>query len=279
MQRTTLITDFDNTLYDWFQMWHQSFTAMLREIVRISGIPESILLPEIRAIHQRYGTSEYAFLIEKIPSLQREYPNASLNEVFDDAIHAYRSARIANLKLYPDVRETLVELRARGVMIVLYTDSLAFYTSDRVRRLELDALVDFLFSPPDHEIPGSVTSHTQRDHYRLLHAQHRYLPEGVIKPNPEVLLDIVHDIGRSKDECIYLGDSKMKDIAMAQDAGITDVYAEYGVVQGHPGYPLLRDVSHWTDADVKREKDVADRSVSPTHTIGKFSQMKDFFGG
>lgn len=277
--KTTLITDFDNTLYDWFHMWHQSFTAMLREIARISDIPEKELLPEIRAIHQQYGTSEYAFLIEKMPSLQRLYPAASLNEIFDPAIHAYRSARKANLKLYDGVRDTLVELRAKGVLIVLYTDSLAFYTSDRVRRLELDALIDFLFSPPDHEIPESVTSHTEREGYRLSHAKHLYLPEGVIKPNPEVLLDIVRDIGRAKDECVYLGDSKMKDIAMAQDAGILDVHAKYGVVQDHPGYPLLRDVSHWTDADVKREKETADRVVKPTYTINKFSEITTFFEG
>jgi phosphoglycolate phosphatase len=112
--KTTLITDFDNTLYDWFHMWHQSFKAMLRKIVRISGIPEEELLPEIRAIHQQYGTSEYAFLIEKMPSLQRLYPISSLSEIFDAAIHAYRGARKENLKLYEDVRDTLAELRAKG---------------------------------------------------------------------------------------------------------------------------------------------------------------------
>lgn len=92
-------------------------------------------------------------------------------------------------------------------------------------------------------------------------------------------MDIVRDIGRTANECVYLGDSKMKDIAMAQDAGILDVHARYGVVQDHPGYPLLRDVSHWTDADVKREKEIADRVVQPTHTISKFSEIETFFGG
>ena len=70
MRYTTLITDFDNTLYDWFHMWHQSFAAMLREVERISGIARSELLPQIRAVHQKYGTSEYAFLLEEVPALQ-----------------------------------------------------------------------------------------------------------------------------------------------------------------------------------------------------------------
>src|SRR5205823_442116 len=47
MQHTTLITDFDNTLYDWFHVWYQSFSAMFSEIQRISGIDEAALISEI----------------------------------------------------------------------------------------------------------------------------------------------------------------------------------------------------------------------------------------
>lgn len=273
--KTTLITDFDNTLYDWFHMWHQSFSAMLAEIERISGIDRAILIPQIRAIHQRHGTSEYAFLIEHIPCLQEKFPEKALNEVFDEAIHAYRSARKESLRLYDGVLETLTELAAQGVMIVVYTESLAFYTNDRVRRLGLDNVVDFIYSPPDHAIPGSVTSHTEREKYRLTHAEHRYLKAGEVKPNPEVLRDIVTGIGRAREECVYLGDSPMKDIAMAQDAGITDVFAAYGVSQNRESYKLLQQVSHWPEADVQRE--MTTRHVAPAHTINRFSEIKQFF--
>ena len=98
MRKTTLITDFDNTLYDWFHMWDQSFRPMLAEIVRISGVSEDVLIPEIRRVHQRYGTSEYAFLIEELPSLKGAFPNQNLPEIFDSAIHAYRSARKSSLQ-------------------------------------------------------------------------------------------------------------------------------------------------------------------------------------
>ena len=216
-------------------------------------------------------------MVERLKPLRELFPDQDLKLVFDDAIHAYRSARKKNLELYNGVRETLHDLRSAGVLIVLYTDSLAFYTIDRIHRLGLDELVDFIFSPPDHEIPNSVVTHTRREKYRLAHAQHLYVPEGVIKPNPEVLLDIVREVGRHKDECVYLGDSRMKDVAMAQDAGISDVFASYGVVQNHDGYPLLRNVSHWPDADVQREADPK-RLVVPTHTISQFSEIKQFFG-
>src|SRR5260370_22677081 len=137
MQRTTLITDFDNPLYDWFHVWYQSFSAMVLEIQRISGISEATLIPQIRAIHQKHHTSEYAFLIEELPCLRGKFPDQDLRLVFDEAIHAYRKARKTTLALYDGVTETLLKLKLRGVLIIIYTESLAYYTHDRIRRLGL----------------------------------------------------------------------------------------------------------------------------------------------
>jgi FMN phosphatase YigB (HAD superfamily) len=279
MRKTTLITDFDNTLYDWFHTWYQSFNAMLIEIERISGVPRNELIPEIRQIHQKYGTSEYSFLIEELPVIKTKFAGRDLMQIFDSAVHAYRSARKSSLKLYDGVIETLTELQSSGVMIVIYTESLGYYTNFRVRRLELESLVNFIYSPPDHELPA--THHSGQSGFlesaseTTLKEKHRFVPEGVVKPNPEVLLDIVREIERVASECIYLGDSKMKDIAMAQDAGVTDVLAGYGAVQHQEEYDLLRQVSHWPDTDVRREQEPQARI--PTYTITEFREVKRFF--
>jgi FMN phosphatase YigB (HAD superfamily) len=279
VKRTTLITDFDNTLYDWFHVWYQSFSAMLAEIQRISGIDDTILMPEIRAIHQKYHTSEYAFMIEELPCLKVAFPDQDLRTVFDEAVHAYRRARKATLTLYDGVSETLVNLRSEGILVIIYTESLAFYTHDRIKRLELDDLIDFIYSPADHDIPTGITHYSQREDAVLNHAKHLYIPAGIIKPDPAVLIDIVKEINRPPDECVYLGDSLMKDVAMAQDAGVTDVFAEYGGVQHKDEYELLRRVSHWTDADVQREKQTSKRTVQPSHVISNFAEIRQFFGG
>lgn len=278
MRRTTLITDFDNTLYDWFHVWYQSFSAMLSEIERISGIDQATLLPEVREIHQKYHTSEYAFLIEELPCLKQKYPDQDLRTVFDEAIHAYRKARKANLALYEGVFKTLSDLRSQGILIIIYTESLAYYTHDRIKRLGLDELVDFIYSPADHDIPDGMTRYLNREDAALTHAKHLNIPAGVIKPDPAVLIDIVQAIGRPATECIYVGDSLMKDVAMAQDAGIADVYAEYGRVQDKAEYVLLQRVSHWTEADVQRERETSKRTVQPTHAISKFAEIRQFFG-
>jgi phosphoglycolate phosphatase len=279
MKKTTLITDFDNTLYDWFHTWYRSFNAMLMEIERISGVSKDILIPEIRRIHQRYGTSEYSFLIEELPTIQSRFASDDVMQVFDSAVHAYRSARKSSLKLYDGVHETLTDLKSNGINIVIYTESLGYYTNFRVRRLELEGLVDYIYSPPDHELPAARSSsgHSSLEFdSELLGAEkHRFIPKGVVKPNPEVLLDIISEIGRKPSECIYLGDSEMKDVAMAQDAGVTDVLAGYGAVQHKEEYDLLRKVSHWPDTDVLREQKPHARK--PTHTIMNFREIKRFF--
>jgi len=274
-----VITDLDNTLYDWFECWYQSFRAMLDVLVAESGIDEETLLPQIKAIHQKAGTSEYSYLIQSIPALQEKHPGENLAKLYDNAVHAYRSKRKESLKLYPGVLHTLQTLRKQNIITVGYTDSLAFHTSERVRRLGLDGLITHLYSPPDHELPEGVTKEQLRqyeaDFYALKRTIHRHTPPKKSKPNPEILRQIMHEIGVDPAHCIYIGDNLFKDVSMAQAAGVVDVYASYGT--GHreeEEYELLKKVTHWPEAHVKAEKE----QVFPTLTLKhSFSEILDWF--
>lgn len=81
-----------------------------------------------------------------------------------------------------------------------------------------------------------------------------------------MLLSILDDLNLTATDAVYIGDSLMKDIAMAQAAGVADVHAHYGEVQTEPGYDLLRRVTHWSSEDVERERALAaNAQVIPTH--------------
>src|SRR5271167_4741740 len=121
---SVVITDLDNTLFDWVEIWFRSFTALVDRLVKDSGIEREQLLDEIRDIHQRHGTSEYAFLIEELPSLKALHPDDDLVQLYDGAIHDFRKARKASLRLFPGVIETLRKLKRQGVLIVGYTESM-----------------------------------------------------------------------------------------------------------------------------------------------------------
>lgn len=69
-----LITDLDNTLYDWVSFYAQSFTAMLDVLVNILDVPKSELLEEFRQVHIKHGNSEYPFGALEIDSVKKNMP-------------------------------------------------------------------------------------------------------------------------------------------------------------------------------------------------------------
>jgi phosphoglycolate phosphatase len=282
------VFDLDNTVFDWVAIWHAMFSAKLAEVSRISGISEERLKPEFKKIHQYHGTTEYPFAIQELPSLQARHPGQDLRKLYDSALHAYYSARKRTLVTYPGVVSVLRTLQARGCKIVAYTESMAFYSAQRLRDLDLDLLIDVLYSPEDHQLPNNMLPaeirQYPREHYELRRTIQRHTPRGELKPNPDVLRTILKDVGVARERAIYVGDSQMKDIAMANIVGVTSVWAKYGVTQHLPEYELLREVTHWKDADVAREKAIAEgRGVSEKDLVPNFTlengllELLDFF--
>src|SRR5208282_5178818 len=278
--KKALITDVDNTLFDWVDIWYRSFTAMLYKIEEITGIPEEELYLPISKIHQEYGTSEYAFLLEEIPVLRERYGARAAEELVP-AIDAFRAARRDALCLYPGVMSSLKKLKANGITTVAYTESMSFYTNYRFRKLELDTVIDYLYSPPDHRLPYEDMIALRKyphESYLLKQTVHRHTPQGEKKPNPHILSCILSDIGGRPDEAVYVGDHPKKDVAMAQQAGVLDVLASYGAAQHREQYELLKKVTHWTREEVEEEKAMlAGVKVSPTVVIERFDQILSQF--
>ncbi len=279
---TVLVTDMDNTLFDWLGMWQAAFGAMLEHLMADSGVPRATLEAEFFAIHQRHGTTEYAFAIQELPSLRaRHAPDAEdLPGRYAAAIDAYRVMRRRTLALYPGVRETLRAVRAAGALVIAYTESRAYYADYRVRTLELDGALDYLYSPPDHALPEGVTASQIRryppEHYRLRSTVARHTREGTWKPDASVLRDILSDVGAEPAAAVYVGDSLIKDVTMAQAAGVLDVFARYGDVRSRPGYDLQRRVTHWSPAMLARSEGIREADVRPTHVLGDgFAELLD----
>jgi len=263
-------------------MWQAAFGAMLEHLMADSGVPRATLEAEFFAIHQRHGTTEYAFAIQELPSLRaRHAPDAEdLPGRYAAAIDAYRVMRRRTLALYPGVRETLRAVRAAGALVIAYTESRAYYADYRVRTLELDGALDYLYSLPDHALPEGVTASQIRryppEHYRLRSTVARHTREGTWKPDASVLRDILSDVGAEPAAAVYVGDSLIKDVTMAQAAGVLDVFARYGDVRSRPGYDLLRRVTHWSPAMLARSEGIREADVRPPHVLGDgFAELLD----
>jgi len=279
---SVIVTDLDDTLWDWVGIWYHPFKAMLDKVSAISGIPPETLLRDFKEVYSQHDTSEYAFALQELPSLLRKHPGENIVDIYSEAIEAYREARRKVLKLYPDVFETLEAIKDRGTLIVGYTESLAFYTRYRLLKLGLDRTLDFLYSSADHDLPKGLTRARIRKYppesYQLRRTVHRHTPPGKEKPSPEVLLQILADVGARPEEAIYIGDKLVKDIAMAQAASITDVHAAYGEAHNREEYELLRRVTHWPAEAVEQEIAASTAELRPSYTLqNSIAELHDYF--
>ncbi|MGZ2375984.1 FMN phosphatase YigB (HAD superfamily) [Sinorhizobium medicae] len=267
----TLILDLDNTIFDWFAVWYASFEPIYKEIIRVTGLPPQEIEKNVRAVHQARRTSEYTFLLEELEALKHLRDGEDIRARFHDALEESRHGRDKNLKLYPSVFRCLWDLKKRGTKIIAYTESMGFYSAHRLKRFGLDGVIDVLFSPEDHDLPAGVSLDKLRrlpdEYYELQVTQVRH------KPNPRVLLDIIQAVGATIDRCAYVGDSLFKDVAMARDIGVFDIHAKYGTSQQKPEYALLQKVSHWTEADVQREREITAKG----HSFEPSAVLKETF--
>lgn len=258
MQKVSvLITDIDNTLYDWVDMWYQSFHTLFNQLVIESGTDPDTLEAEINAVFRTYRTLEYRFLIHELPVLRTHCPEANILKKYAHLILAHRHACESGLRLYPSVWETLVRLKETGCLLIAFTGSKAYYAAQRINVLGLDGLFDYVYSPPDPALPPAITQeetlHPASALYTLHHSIHRPLAPGRRKPDPEALLAIIQHVQATPDQVIYVGDSLTRDIIMAQQAHVTDIYAEYGRVRPTRAYEFLRRFSHWSTEDLQSE--------------------------
>jgi phosphoglycolate phosphatase len=117
------------------------------------------------------------------------------------------------------------------------------------------------------------------DRYKPIKTIHRYTRENEFKPDKHLLLEIIKEIGAKPENTVYVGDSLMKDIHMAQQAKVTDIFARYGVSQDNVAYDLLRRVSHWTLNDVEKEKQIYKFGlIKPNYILNNsFSEILTLF--
>ena len=276
MKYRLLITDLDNTLYDWVTFFSTAFTAMVEELARLLSVPEAQLLAEFQAVHRKYGTSEPPFAALELPSVLRAYPGYSPNELataIDPAFHRFNSERTRTLQLYPGVAETLTRLGALGIDVVGHTEASSENAYFRLRKLDIDRFFRKLYVLESRIPPHPSLERTNRIAPPIGYIES--VPHAERKPNPRLLLDICQREGFSPSETLYVGDSITRDISMAHDAGVVSAWARYGTRYERRLWDALVSVSHWTPDDVERESRLRDaaKSVKATYTLDSFPSI------
>lgn len=245
-----LVTDLDNTLYDWVGFFAKAFRAMVDEAVKVIGVDREVLLDELQAVHRRHHESERPWSLLETPAVLARWPNKSVDErrqQLDDAFHAFNRVRLEHLHLYPGVAETLLEIHALGVPIVAHTEASTIAAVTRLRKLQLERVLDQVYAADvgDNIASGPLNVVPVR---REIH-----------KPDPRILLDICAMYGVQPHDALYVGDSIARDIGMARQAGMRSAWAKYGTNHDPADWRQLVRVTHWTAEDVARVEDAQRR--------------------
>lgn len=270
-----VVTDLDNTLYDWFAAFVPAFYAMVRAAVSIVGVDEDELLDDLQAVHRRHGNSEHPFALLEARCIDRALSQQSRAQrlvVLDPAFHAFNRTRKANLRLYETVFDALERLHQLEVPVVAYTDARVFNSRFRLQGLGIDKLLHRLYAPaPMVDTKRVDTERVARARDEFVHL----LPASDRKPNPQTLRDICSEYDVAGPQVLYIGDSLVRDVYMAKMAGSQAAWAKFGTLYDRALWQQLVRVTHWTDADVEREQQLRQdaAAVKPDCTLDRFDDI------
>lgn len=257
-----LVTDLDNTLYDWVGFFAKAFRAMVEVAVPILGVDREALLDQLQAVHRRHHDSERPWSLAETEIARSKWPNEEERRLaLDDAFHAFNSVRKQELRLYPGVTETLDRIRGTGVVIVGHTEASSLNASGRIERLGLEALFDRLYAADGG---GSVPN------TKII-----AVPRDIHKPDPRILQDICREFAIAPEHALYVGDSISRDIGMAKQVGMWAAWAAYGTRHAAEDWATLTRVTHWTDDDVARATAAQQRfgDSKPDFVLERFDEL------
>lgn len=118
----------------------------------------------------------------------------------------YQDELLSGSPLFPDVKETLVQLHSEGHQLVLITNKPSKFVPDLMDYLGVSHLFAMMLGAND-----SIK----------------------IKPHPTPIFKVLGELGVMQSEFVFVGDSR-NDILAAKNAGVTSIALTYGYNYGEP---------------------------------------------
>lgn len=273
-----VVCDLDNTLYDWVSYFVPSFYAFAQKASEILSCDHEKLLDEFKLVHQRHHDSEHPFSLLETQTVKDSFQGKTLKEITDEldpAFHIFNQQRKKTLSNYQGVSSTLMTLQSNGIRIVAHTESKLHAVIDRLRRLDLEQFFSAIYcrERADSAHPNPESAKTFMKSFPLNKIIE--LKKDQVKPDPAVLLEICSREGSAPATTAYIGDSMARDILMAKRASVYAIWARYGTLVNPELYKKLVRISHWTNADIQRERKLKEEvtSIQPDLIVDEFSEI------
>lgn len=244
-----IVTDIDNTIFDWVSYYSYSMVALFEKVETIINVPKAKLAEEARDIFTRHCSIEYPFVIQDMASVIAFY-GSDIDKMLTEAVEPGRKAflkRSENLLVpYPDVEETLKTIKKKypDLPMVALTDAPRYIAMWKLNKLKVLPYFSAVYGLPDPRIPtdpdlGRVKVSPQ---ILLKHLQQydfgfkgkiRILPEEYEKPGTRGLKTVLMDNdldepAEKRSQVLWIGDNLRKDIGLGQRVGVKSAWASYG---------------------------------------------------
>ncbi len=201
-----MLFDMDNTLYDFFHAKNKACTR----VTELAGVGEGAELFRY-FLNGTHGFEHH----HNIRDYLRDR-DVFTEKLYLEACTVYDEEKVASLRLYPGVDETIRALRSKGVKLAIVTDAESPQAEIRMRAIGLRQYFDTVVTP---DISGKR------------------------KPNPDTFLTALENLGETPDVGWVVGDSPKREIEPGNALGMKTIYAQYGDWIGIP-YPQI--VPHYT---------------------------------
>ncbi len=294
-----LVTDIDNTLFDWVAYYVHAFSALLNAVERLTGTPYATLAEESKQVFITHGSIEYPFLAQELPSVIRHSGDdidGMLNDIVRPARDEFLKGAEPYLKPYPGVIETLKKFRAQfpKVPVVALTDAPRYVAMWKLNKLGLLAHFDAVYGLPDPRLPTSPThgrvkvdpeillKHLQQSNFGFA-GRIRILPDDYEKPGTRGLKTVLMDYemdeaAAERQRVVWIGDNLRKDVGLGRRLGVRTAWAAYGV----PGKTLLERLAAFSPP-LNIHKNVAlashdPDSPKPDFVLNRFEELLGYLG-
>lgn len=276
-QTTVLITDLDNTLYDFAGMFSPSFRAMVHALSKETGISESTFVAEFKEIFDRHNTLEYTFSVQELPCLQNKSP-ADLQQLVHVANVAFGRTRRKRLRLYPNVKETLLWAANGGVKLCVATNAPLYHVYRRLLDLGILGLFSVISSRDGLEVPAHLGDHIRKYKTAVSTLYSRMgqvttHPVTELKPRIDMLRSIQNH-WRNIDAVFYsIGDSVNNDLYPSSTLGMVTIWARYGMVIEPKNLTTMLEMT--PSITLTKVVDQKNFIYVPDHTIDNFVEIKE----
>jgi len=262
-----ILTDLDNTLYNWLDYFAPSFRAMVHALCKKIGISEEALIEDFKRIYREKRFIEYSFSVQEL-GICRGRSKEEIGNLIRVAKGAFSRVRRKRLQLYPGVEETLLWAHKKKIPVIGVTNTSVFQGERRLCRLRIDGLFYGLAGWEGHDVPEEY----EEKEYSSKILRKWFLRFDELKPSAKGYLRILKELKVPPKVVYIVGDSLERDVVPALQIGANAIWAKYGQEVEPKNFQTLCLITY---RDQEKNSNMYEKAPTiPTVTINNFGELQ-----